>query len=403
MKKKKLISFFTVAVFCFLLIGCFGSNTAENSAEIYCSLIFKSDTVDYQEIGISDSEKDLFVSQYEDEIKNQLKHNLISMGYSASDDQLNSICAGYKVALSKVTYDVKQISKSGNEAEVEISTNHFDARGIDEKVAMDALDETENMEFASDDEESKKYIEIYLNKLAEGLKNAEVSSKKSENTFKFKKADKYWEADDLESFGYKLVQLATNNENPNLNINETRISPEESAKIFWDLIIKADSSGMNKIGYSEAFGKRIIRTMNKNELETFKKEFNQAGVSFSDDQIRGMIDALRGTISKNSVNFEQVSKTDTTAEVKVSSASIEFNSIVNNAVDKTTSQSVSRGMTDNQKILDLYCTNLIYTIKNAQQGSTKNERTFSFTKISDVWMPVDVKSFAESIGKMNMQ
>ena len=271
------------------------------------------------------------------------------------------------------------------------------------KGTMDALDETENMEFASDDEESKKYIEIYLNKLAEGLKNAEVSSKKSENTFKFKKADKYWEADDLESFGYKLVQLATNNENPNLNINETRISPEESAKIIWNLLIKADSSGMNKIGYSEAFGKRIIRTMNKNELETFKKEFNQAGVSFSDDQIRGMIDALRGTISKNSVNFEQVSKTDTTAEVKVSSASIEFNSIVNNAVDKTTSQSVSRGMTDNQKILDLYCTNLIYTIKNAQQGSTKNERTFSFTKISDVWMPVDVKSFAESIGKMNMQ
>ena len=89
--------------------------------------------MDYQEIGISDSEKDLFVSQYEDEIKNQLKHNPISMGISASDDQLNSICAGYKVALSKVTYDVKQISKSGNEAEVEISTNHFDARGIDER------------------------------------------------------------------------------------------------------------------------------------------------------------------------------------------------------------------------------------------------------------------------------
>lgn len=190
MKKKRILSFLTLValLFSFLFSGCFDSNAAKNSAEIYCSLIFKSDAQNIQQIGLSDSDKDNLIKDYQSKIKDRLKQNLIFMGYLASDDQLNSVCDGYKEALSKITYETKQISKSGDEAQVEISTTNFDVKKIDEQAATDALNETDTMEFSSTDEENNKFNEIYLNKLAEGLKNAEISSDKSSNTFKFKKS-----------------------------------------------------------------------------------------------------------------------------------------------------------------------------------------------------------------------
>ncbi|MBW6408689.1 DUF5105 domain-containing protein [Clostridium weizhouense] len=403
MKKKRIISFFTLIVLCFLFSGCFDNNAAKTSAERYCSLIFKSDLDNTQKLGISESEKDDLVNKFKDKIKEQLKHNLLLMGYSASDDQLNLVSDGYKEALSKITYNVKQISKSGDEAEVEISTNHFDIKEIDEKAAMDALDETEDMRFTIGYEENKKFSEIYLNKLAEGLKNVEVSSEQSKNTFKFKKENNHWIPDDSDNFGYKLVKLATNNKNPDLNINEESISPEESAKVFWDLVIKSDSTSIEKIGYSKAFGERIIKTMNKSELESLKKEFKQSGVSPSDDQIQGIVDALRSAISQNSVDFEVVSKTDTTAEVKISATSINLDSIVNDVSNETRNQIISSRMTDKQKAVELYCRNLVDSIKNVQVGSTKSEQIFNFSKIADMWMPTNVEKFFESIGKLNIQ
>lgn len=405
MKKKRIISFLVLValLFSFLFSGCFDSNAAKNSADIYCSLIFKSDAKDLQKIGVSDSEKDNIIKEYEDKIKDQLRKNVLLMQYSASDEQLNSICEAYKEALSKITYETKQISKSGDEAEVEISTTNFDIKKIDEQAAMDALDETDKMEFTSNEEENKKFGEIYLSKLTEGLKNAEVSSDKSSNTFKFKKVNRYWIANDQTNFGYKLVELAVNKDNPNLNIDEESISPKESAEVLWNLVIKEDSNGMEKLGYSKAFGERIIKNINKNDFKTFKKESGQSGISLSDDQLQGMITALRSAISKNSVNFEEVSKTDNSAQVKVSSTFIDRDQISKDAVNITTSQALSNGIRDKQKLTEAYVANLIDSINKGQISPTTTENTFSFTKVGNIWLPSDTTNYTESISKMVMK
>ncbi|NRV85561.1 hypothetical protein [Clostridium beijerinckii] len=268
---------------------------------------------------------------------------------------------------------------------------------------MDALDETDKMDFTSNEEENKKFGEIYLNKLAEGLKNAEVSSDKSSNTFKFKKVNRYWIADDQTNFGYKLVELAVNKDNPNLNIDEESISPKESAEVLWNLVIKEDSSGMEKLGYSKAFGERIIKNINKNDFKTFKKESGQSGISLSDDQLQGMITALRSAISKNSVNFEEVSKTDNSAQVKVSSTFIDRDQISKDAVNITTSQALSNGIRDKQKLTEAYVANLIDSINKGQISSTTTENTFSFTKVGNIWLPSDTTNYTESISKMVMK
>ncbi|WP_341274014.1 DUF5105 domain-containing protein [Clostridium saccharobutylicum] len=400
-----MLSFLTLValLFSFLFSGCFDSNAAKNSAEIYCSLIFKSDAQNIQQIGLSDSDKDNLIKDYQSKIKDRLKQNLIFMGYLASDDQLNSVCDGYKEALSKITYETKQISKSGDEAQVEISTTNFDVKKIDEQAATDALNETDTMEFSSTDEENNKFNEIYLNKLAEGLKNAEISSDKSSNTFKFKKVNKYWVPDDSANFGYKLIRLATDEENTDLNIDEESISPEESAKLFWNLVINQDSSSIEKIGYSKAFGERLIKNKNKEYFKYLKNEFNKAGISLSDEQIQGIINALLSSIKKTSANFEVASKTDNLAKVKVSSTSINLNSIATKTENNIKNQISSGKITSKQQALDSCISLITDEINNAQLGSSNNENTFSFTKIADIWIPSNVNNYVENITDMSIK
>lgn len=403
MMKKRILSFtvLVVLLFSFLFSGC-DTNAAKNSADIYCSLIFKSDAQNIQKIGLSDADKDKLIKDYQDKIKSELKKNLLLMGYAASDEQLNSISDAYKEALSKITYETKQISKSGDQAEVEISATNFDIKKIDEKASVAALDETDKMNFANNDEENKKFSEIYLVKLAEELKSAEISSDKASNTFKFKKVNKYWVADDETNFGYKLVRLATSKDNHDLSINEESISPKESAEVFWNLVIKEDSSGMEKLGYSKAFGDRIIKGMNKTDFNDFKKQFSKLGVSLSDIQIQSILDSLRNGMSKTSATFEEVSKANNTAQVKVTSTSLNLNSIVNQVGTTTKNQVISGRITDKQKIMDAFAANLINAINNAQITSDSKSNSFSFTKIGDLWIPSNTKKYVETIGEMSM-
>lgn len=401
MKGKKIITFLllTVLLFSCLFSGC-DTNAAKNSADIYCSLIFKSNTENLQKIGVSDSKKDELIKGYEDKIKEQLKKNLLLTGDSASDEQLNSICEAYKEALSKISYETKQISKSGDTAEIEISTSYLDVKKIDEEAAMEALDETDKMEFSSSKEETNKFNDLYLSKIVEKLKTAEVSSEKSSKTFIFKKVKKYWAPDDTANFSYKLVRLATNKNTSDLNINEESISPEESAKVFWNLVINEDSSGIDKLGYSKAFGDRIVKKMDKSDFKTLKDDFNKSNVSLSDDQIQGIIGALRNAISRSTADFKEISKTDNSAKVKVSATSINISSIIKTVENTTKNQITSGRITNKQKAIDAYAANLIDEINKAQPSSDNKEKTYSFTKIGDLWLPSNITTYSQGIVDM---
>lgn len=114
------------------------------------------------------------------------------------------------------------------------------------------------------------------------------------------------------------------------------------------------------------------------------------------------MDALRSAISKNSANFEEVSKTNNTAQVKVSATSINMESIVTEALNNTKSQILSSKISDKQKAMEMYGTNLIDAINKAQVNSATSENTFSFTKKGNIWLPSNVTSYTESILKMSI-
>lgn len=406
MKKKSVISFLLAAVMAFsmLLSGCFDSNAAKKSADVFCSLVFKSESENLDKFGITESKKDELLDMYHDQIKKQLKNNVTMWGGYISETQLNDITDAYLETLSKVTFETKQISKSGDSAEVEISTTHFDVRKTDEQAMMAALDEIENMKFSSDYEELSKLMEVYLTNIPDKIRNAEISSDKSTNTYKFKKVDKNWMPEDEENFGYMLAMQATNNDNLNLSIDETRITPEESAEIFWKLSAKADTSGFEKLGYSKEFGDKLISYVNKKLVKQMQDEFTGTGAELSDEEVQKMITALMNGLGKNDAQFEEVSKDGDTAKVKVTSTVIDINSIIETVVNKTANDAIAAGTTDVHQIMQAYCTNFINEMNNVQPISkSSNYRTFEFTKVADMWFPSNVDEFSEDISTMCIQ
>lgn len=403
MKKKCLTSILLSAVllFSFLLGGCFDSDAAKKSADVFCSLVFKSDAENLDKVGVSQSQKDQLVDEYHSQIRKQLQDNISMWGGYVSQSQLDEICDAYTDALSNITFEVKQISKSGDSAEVEVSTTHFDARKADEQAIMEAMDELENVKFESEYDEDNKLTETYLNKLPEKLRNSVISSEKSTNTFKFKKVDKYWVPEDEENFGYMLVQQATNDENLSLAIDDARITPAESAEIFWNITAKAEASGIEKLGYSKEFGDKLVSYSSKKVAQQMKDEFSEMGASLSDDEVQNLVQAFINGLSKNTAQYEEISKDDDTAKVKITSTSLDFSSIVEAAVNKTTNDAIASGNSDTQQLMQAYCTNLINEINNAQPVSRPtNQITIDFTKVADLWLPSNMDDFAEDISSM---
>ena len=142
MKKNRVLSFllFIVMTFSFLLSGCFDSDAAKKSADAFCSLVFKSESANLDKFGVTESKKEELIETYKSQIKKQLRDNVDRWGGSVSQKQLDDITEAYLETLSKITFETKQISKSGDTAEVEISTTYFDVRSTDEQAMISALD-----------------------------------------------------------------------------------------------------------------------------------------------------------------------------------------------------------------------------------------------------------------------
>lgn len=406
MKKKSMISFLLIAVMTFslLLSGCFDSNGAKKSADAFCSLVFKSQAENLDKLGITESKKNELLDTYHDQIKKQLQDNMSMWGAYISQTQLDDIADAYLDTLSNITFETKQVSKSGDSAEVEISTTHFDIRKADEQAMIAALDEVESMKFSSDYEEEKKLTEVYLNKIPETIKNAEISSDKSTNTYKFKKVDKNWMPEDPENFGYMLAMQATNNDNLNLSIDETKITPEESAEIFWNLCAKADTSGFEKLGYSKEFGDRLISYVNKKLLQEMQDELIGTGVQLSDEEVQNMITAIMNGLGKNEAQFEEISIDGDTAKVKITSTFIDLSAVNESVLNKITNDAIAAGTTDVQQIMQAYCKNFADGMNNVQpKTDSSNYFTFEFTKVADIWVPSNVDEFSEDISTLCIQ
>lgn len=406
MKNKKLLSFLLAALmaFSFTLCGCFDSDAAKKSADVFCSLVFKSETENLAKIGVTEDKKDELVDTYRSQIKGQLRDNVSTWGGNVTESQLDDITNAVLDTLSKITFETKQISKDKDNAEVEISTTHFDLRKADEQAVIAALDEIDNMNFTSDYEEDKKLTEVYLNKLPEMIRNSEISTEKSTNTFKFKKEDKYWLPEDEENFGYMVAMQATNKDNLNLSKDETRITTEEAAEIFWNLSTKADVSGFEKLGYSNEFGDRLVKYLNKKIVKEMKDQLGSTGAPLSDEDIQKMITAYINVLSKNEAQFEEVSKTDDTATVKITSTVIDMTSVCNAAIDKTTNDAIASGTVDTQKIMEAYCVNFIDAMNNVQPiKDPLNQTTVQFVKTADIWVPLNTDIFTDSVTSMGIK
>ena len=201
-----------------------------------------------------------------------------------------------------------------------------------------------------------------------------------------------------------VAMQATNKDNLNLSKDETRITTEEAAEIFWNLSTKADVSGFEKLGYSNEFGDRLVKYLNKKIVKEMKDQLGSTGAPLSDEDIQKMITAYINVLSKNEAQFEEVSKTDDTATVKITSTVIDMTSVCNAAIDKTTNDAIASGTVDTQKIMEAYCVNFIDAMNNVQPiKDPLNQTTVQFVKTADIWVPLNTDIFTDSVTSMGIK
>lgn len=184
-----------------------------------------------------------------------------------------------------------------------------------------------------------------------------------------------------------------------------KVTPKESAQILWDVKLKGDISGIQKLGGKEEDGQKLLDSSKEAEKQLLKTNITKAGLKVTDEQLENVYNALIEGCNKNTVTVEETSKSGDTAEVKLTCTYIDETAIdekaANDAIEAVKDLEVTTQSELLNKATELYINNLIEGLKNAQPSTETVDKTFSFKKDkSGYWMPESPKDYIIGISKM---
>ncbi|MHC1684439.1 MAG: hypothetical protein AB6733_16005 [Clostridiaceae bacterium] len=178
------------------------------------------------------------------------------------------------------------------------------------------------------------------------------------------------------------------------------VAPEESAKILYNVFIKSEKPDLSTTGLKQEDFDKVLQDRKELSVNQFRAEFTKAGVAVNEAQIEEAYNAIVEAYKKADVTTEVVTKTDTTAVVKVKTTYIDLVSIVTKAVTDAQTSLTGSGLSEQAlkaKLVETYMNNLIAGIKNAQISTDTKEKTFDFVLKNNVWLPVDQEQYFASL------
>lgn len=184
-----------------------------------------------------------------------------------------------------------------------------------------------------------------------------------------------------------------------------KITPKESAQILWDVKLKGDVSGIEKLGGKDGDGQKLLDASKKSEMQLLKTNLTSSGLKATDEQLELVYNALMEACAKNTVTIEETSKSGDSAEVKIKCTYIDETAMDQKAADDAVKAAQGLGITNQsellKKVTELYIENLVNEFKNAEVSSDTVEKTFTFKKDkSGYWMPDSPSDFIVNISKM---
>ncbi|MBU3107936.1 DUF5105 domain-containing protein [Clostridium gasigenes] len=185
---------------------------------------------------------------------------------------------------------------------------------------------------------------------------------------------------------------------------KTKVTPAESAKIWFDFGVKGDKSGLSTIGATEA----QVSALKDLQESTYKKElksgFEISGLKIEDAQVDQIFKAYMEALNKVSVTTEVVSEKGESSEVKISSTYINLVALSEKAGTDAVNEFKNSTITNQEeltnKISEVFINNLIKEFKNAVPSDSPKELTSTFVIKEKIWVPENEVEFGESAAKL---
>ncbi len=185
---------------------------------------------------------------------------------------------------------------------------------------------------------------------------------------------------------------------------KTKVTSAESAKIWFDTVIKGVTSDLSSIGATED----EVSTLKDLQESTYKKElkngFEISGLKIEDAQVDQIFKAYMEALNKVSVTTEVVSEKGESSEVKISSTYINLVALSEKAGTDAVNEFKNSTITNQEeltnKMSEVFINNLIKEFKNAVPSDSPKELTSTFVIKEKMWVPENEVEFGEAVAKL---
>ena len=209
MKNKKFTALLliTMLLLSCVVTGCGKEFTAKESAQIYWDL-GSGDISNISKINMKEEDAKADIEKNKAEGIKTLKTQYAAQGLTATDEQMTKILDAANELVKKATVTIEEVSNDGKTAQIKYKTTYVDMIKLGTKAGNDALESVKALGITDQKQAMDKYSELFLENLANELKNATFSEDTKEKTYTFTKKDKVWVPEgDLKEFIQNLGQL----------------------------------------------------------------------------------------------------------------------------------------------------------------------------------------------------
>lgn len=168
-----------------------------------------------------------------------------------------------------------------------------------------------------------------------------------------------------------------------------KITPDESATIVLDIILKGDNSKLDSVKMTQEEFDKVRKSME----DAMMTQFDSAGVSLKDETKTNLLNAILEAMKKVTYEVKTTSEEKEQATVEVSIKGIDIKKVSEELQADVTKYATENPTITQDELFDYTFNKEAELIKNGSLAETPKTITMTLTKQDNVWVPNESDMF----------
>lgn len=186
--------------------------------------------------------------------------------------------------------------------------------------------------------------------------------------------------------------------------SKPKMEAADSVAAIYDLYVKGESAGVLELGMTKEEVTAALESYDQNLADTLRSNMTSAGLTVEDSVIEEIVEARKTALKAMTVSCELVSSDEETAVVSLKTSYFDETALDEKAADDAIVKAQESGSTNSDELLALatqyYTQNLIDGYLAVTPSEEMKELTVNCVLSKNVWLPEDLASFGEELGKI---